>query len=154
MSNKNEGNIQQAGSEKSKQTKQMLEPKARARKTPEQWMQDKLDKAKDPNTQYVKSTTEDTGEFINLLRSSDNLIYQLRMKVGRKFTFEQAQGFYERHRAIKEQLNVLNAEMCKVMDWDYNPPRGYDNPFPRDKGEKTESNSKTAKGEKLAGTTV
>jgi hypothetical protein len=132
----------------------MLEPKARARKTPEQWMQDKLDKAKDPNTQYVKSTTEDTGEFINLLRSSDNLIYQLRMKVGRKFTFEQAQGFYERHRAIKEQLNVLNAEMCKVMDWDYNPPRGYDNPFPRDKGEKIETNSKTPKIEKQAGGTV
>lgn len=148
MSKKSDGNSLPVVSEN---PKQVQEPKARARKTPEQWMQDKLDKAKDPNSQYLKSTTEDTGEFINLLRSSDNLIYQLRMKVGRKFTFEQAQGFYERHMAIKEQLNLLNAEMCKVMDWDYNPPRGYNNPFPKDKGEKTEANSKALKIEKQAG---
>ena len=136
------------GTESIQPTRQEQSSQSRPKKTPEQWMQDKLDQAKDPNTQYLKSTTVDTGEFITLLRSSDNLIYQMRMKVGRTISFEQAQGFYERHRSIKEQLNILNAEISKAMAWNYTPPRGYNNPFPKnmDAGE-TKNQSKVVKAE-------
>ncbi|MBV5327553.1 MAG: hypothetical protein JZU65_07925 [Chlorobium sp.] len=148
MANKKGRTQQPAGADGTQPTRQEQSSQSRPKKTPEQWMQDKLDQAKDPNTQYLKSTTVDTGEFINLLRSSDNLIYQMRMKVGRIFTFEQAQGFYERHRALKEQLNILNAEISKALAWNYTPPRGYNNPFPKnmDAGE-TKNQSKVVKAE-------
>ena len=148
MANKKVRTQQPAGAEGTQPTRPEQSSQGRPKKTPEQWMQDKLDQAKDPNTQYLKSTTVDTGEFITLLRSSDNLIYQMRMKVGRIFTFEQAQGFYERHRALKEQLNILNAEISKALAWNYTPPRGYNNPFPKnmDAGE-TKNQSKVVKAE-------
>ena len=148
MANKKVRTKQPAGAEGIQPTRQEQSSQSRPKKTPEQWMQDKLDQAKDPNTQYLKSTTVDTGEFINLLRSIDNHIYQMLMKVGRIFTFEQAQGFYERHRALKEQLNILNAEISKALAWNYTPPRGYNNPFPKnmDAGE-TKNQSKVVKAE-------
>ncbi len=151
MANKMGRTKQPAGTEGVQPTQWEQSSKSRPKKTPEQWLQDKLEQAKDPNTQYLKSTTVDTGEFITLLRSSDNLIYQMRMKVGRMISFEQAQGFYERHRSLKEQLNILNAEISKVMAWDYTPPRGYSNPFPknRDAGE-TKNQSKPDKTEQLS----
>jgi|GEM_PF-1047880 len=151
MANKKGRSTQQTGIEGVQPTQQEPYSKSRPKKTPEQWMQDKLEQAKDPNTQYLKSTTVDTGEFINLLRSSDNLIYQMRMKVGRMISFEQAQGFYERHRSLKEQLNILNAEISKVMAWDYTPPRGYSNPFPKikDAGE-TKNQSKSTNTEQFS----
>ena len=148
MANKKVRTKQPAGTESTQPTRPEQSSQGRPKKTPEQWMQDKIDQAKDPNTQYLKSTTVDTGEFITLLRSSDNLIYQMRMKVGRMISFEQAQGFYERHRSIKEQLNILNAEISKAMAWNYTPPRGYNNPFPKnmDVGE-TKNQSKVEKAE-------
>ena len=148
MANKKVRTQQSNGADGTQPTRPEQSSQGRPKKTPEQWMQDKLDQAKDPNTQYLKSTTVDTGEFITLLRSSDNLIYQMRMKVGRTVSFEQAQGFYERHRSIKEQLNILNAEISKAMAWSYTPPRGYNNPFTKnmDAGE-TKNQSKVVKAE-------
>ena len=44
--------------------------------------------------------------------------------------FEKAQEFIERSQKIKEgYLNLLNAEMCQVMGWEYRPPRWFTNPL-------------------------
>lgn len=43
--------------------------------------------------------------------------------------FEKAQEFIKRSQKIKEDINLLNAEMCKEMGWDYRPPRGFTNPL-------------------------
>ena len=53
---------------------------------------------------------------------------------------------------IKEEINLLNAEVCQVMGWDYRPPRGFANPLgePEEKGKgKKGAAAKTPTAEKL-----
>ena len=70
------------------------------------------------------------------------------MTMGRNsnITFEKAQEFIERSQQIREEINLLNAEMCQLMDWDYTPPRGFTNPLAKSDGEK--------KGSKKAATAI
>jgi hypothetical protein len=30
---------------------------------------------------------------------------------------------------IKDEINLLNAEMCEMTGWEYRPPRGFTNPL-------------------------
>jgi len=69
------------------------------------------------------------------------------MNMGRNknIKFEKAQEFIERSQKIKEDINLLNAEMCQVMGWEYRPPRGFTNPL----GE-VEGKEKLKKGTAMA----
>ncbi|MDD2735232.1 MAG: hypothetical protein PHF56_14945 [Desulfuromonadaceae bacterium] len=42
---------------------------------------------------------------------------------------DKAQEFLVRSQSIKDEINLLNAEMCEMMGWDYRPPRGFTNPL-------------------------
>ena len=66
-----------------------------------------------------------------MLNTHDNVLYQLRMNMGRNrnLTFDKAQEFIERSLRIKDEINLLNTEMCQLMNWEYRPPRGFTNPL-------------------------
>ena len=66
-----------------------------------------------------------------MLNTLDNLLYQLRMNMGRSVNIQldKAQEFLVRSQKIKDEINLLNAEMCEMMGWDYRPPRGFTNPL-------------------------
>ena len=91
----------------------------------------------------ISRKTMDQSDYIDMLNTLDNVLYQLRMNMWRNknIKFEKAQEFIERRQKIKEEINLLNAEMCKEMGWDYRPPRGFTNPL----GE-TEEKGKGKKG--------
>lgn len=89
----------------------------------------------------------DQSDFINMLNTHDNVLYKLRMNMGRdkNLTFDKAQEFIERSHQIREEINLLNAEMCQLMKWDYTPPRGFTNPFAKTGDEERKSKKVTTK---------
>ena len=101
------------------------------------WQERKLDKVNRDDIDIISRKTRDQSDFISMLNTHDNVLYQLRMNMGRNknLTFEKAQEFIERSQQIREEINLLNAEMCQLIRWDYTPPRGFINPLD-DLGEK------------------
>lgn len=95
------------------------------------WQERKLEKANRDDFDVISRKTMDQGDFIGMLNTLDNALYKLRMNMGRNsnIRFDKAQEFIERGQKIKEEINLLNAEMCQEMGWDYRPPRGFNNPL-------------------------
>jgi hypothetical protein len=95
------------------------------------WQERKLEKANRDDFDVISRKTMDQGDFIGMLNILDNALYKLRMNMGRNsnINFEKAQKFIEWGQKIKDEINLLNAEMCKEMGWDYRPPRGFTNPL-------------------------
>ena len=106
------------------------------------WQERKLEKVNRDDIDVISRKTMDQSDYIGMLNTLDNVLYQLRMNMGRNknIKFEKAQEFIERSQKIKEDINLLNAEMCQVMGWEYRPPRGFTNPLvaaeEREKGKK------------------
>ena len=101
------------------------------------WQDRKLDKVNRDDIDVISRKTRDQSDFISMLNTHDNVLYQLRMNMGRNrnLTFEKAQEFLERSRQIREEINLLNAEICRLMKWNYKPPRGFINPFANTDGD-------------------
>ena len=107
------------------------------------WQERKLEKVVRDDIDIISRKTRDQSDFINMLNTHDNVLYQLRMNMGRNrnLTFDKAQEFIERSLRIKEEINLLNAEMCQLMNWEYRPPRGFTNPLAAEQGKKTKGGS-------------
>ena len=95
------------------------------------WQERKLEKVNRDDIDVISRKTMDQSDFIGMLNTLDNVLYQLRMNMGRNknIKFEKAQEFIERSQKIKDEINLLNAEMCQEVGWDYRPPRGFTNPL-------------------------
>lgn len=108
------------------------------------WQDRKLQKVVRDDIDVISRKTLDQSDFITMLNTHDNVLYQFRMKMGRNsnITFEKAQEFIERSQKIREEINLLNAEMCELMDWDYTPPRGFTNPLSKSGEEETKGAKK------------
>lgn len=107
------------------------------------WQERKLEKVNRDDFDVISRKTRDQSDFIGMLNTLDNLLYQLRMNMGRSsnIQLDKAQEFLVRSQKIKDEINLLNAEMCAMMGWDYRPPRGFINPLG-----KVEEKEKTKKG--------
>lgn len=115
----------------------------------EAWQEKKLEKAKRDDIDIISRRTMDQGDFIGLLNNLDHVLYQLRMNMGRNrnIRFDKAQEFIERSQKIKEDINLLIAEMFQEMRYEYKPPRGFRNPLAPDspeEGEKKQTEKKSA----------
>ena len=111
------------------------------------WQDRKLQKVVRDDIDVISRKTLDQSDFITMLNTHDNVLHRLRMTMGRNsnITFEKAQEFIERSQQIREEINLLNAEMCQLMDWDYTPPRGFTNPFAKPDNEEKKTKKKTLK---------
>ncbi len=107
------------------------------------WQERKLEKVNRDDFDVISRKTRDQSDFIGMLNTLDNLLYQLRMNMGRSsnIQLDKAQEFLVRSQNIKDEINLLNAEMCAMIGWDYRPPRGFVNPL-----NKTEDQEKGKKG--------
>lgn len=109
----------------------MKEPSAKKTSGKESWQSRKLKKVVRDDIDVISRKTLDQSDFIIMLNTHDSVLHRMRMTMGRnmKITFEKAQEFIERSQQIREEINLLNAEMCQLMEWDYTPPRGFTNPL-------------------------
>jgi hypothetical protein len=107
------------------------------------WQERKLEKVNRDDIDVISRKTRDQSDFIGMLNTLDNVLYQLRMNMGRSsnIQLDKAQEFLMRSQRIKDEINLLNAEMCEMMGWEYRPPRGFTNPLGR-----TEEKEKVKKG--------
>ncbi|HML79048.1 hypothetical protein [Geobacter sulfurreducens] len=110
------------------------------------WQDRKLKKVVRDDIDVISRKTLDQSDFITMLNTHDNVLHRLRMTMGRNknITFEKAQEFIERSQQIREEINLLNAEMCELMEWDYTPPRGFTNPFAKGEDEEKRGGKKAA----------
>lgn len=94
------------------------------------WQARKLEKAKRDDTNVIFCRTRDTGDYVNILNTNDNLVFQMRMNMGRRdsLTVEVVQSFIDRSRLIKEEINAMNAEISKLLGFTFKPHRGYAHP--------------------------
>lgn len=110
------------------------------------WQDRKLKKVVRDDIDVISRKTLDQSDFITMLNTHDNVLHRLRMTMGRNknITFEKAQEFIERSQKIREEINLLNAEMCELMEWDYTPPRGFTNPLAKNGAEEEKRGGKKA----------
>lgn len=110
------------------------------------WQDRKLKKVVRDDVDVISRKTLDQSDFITMLNTHDNVLHRLRMTMGRNknITFEKAQEFIERSQQIREEINLLNAEMCELMEWDYTPPRGFSNPLTKNVEEEIKGSKKKA----------
>ncbi|GLI39534.1 hypothetical protein KI811_15980 [Geobacter hydrogenophilus] len=110
------------------------------------WQDRKLKKVVRDDIDVISRKTLDQSDFITMLNTHDNVLHRLRMTMGRNknITFEKAQEFIERSQQIREEINLLNAEMCELMEWDYTPPRGFINPLAKNGEEEEKRGGKKA----------
>lgn len=122
------------------------EPNGKKPSGKQSWQDRKLQKVVRDDIDVISRKTLDQSDFITMLNTHDNVLHRLRMTMGRNknITFEKAQEFIERSQQIREEINLLNAEMCELIDWDYTPPRGFTNPLAKSAGEEKKGRKKAA----------
>jgi len=110
----------------------------RKKLTPDEWEkkhQDrqnrKLEMAQRDDMDFVSRKAEDTSDFIKLIGTTDFLVNTLRKSMGRKRRIDgtKAVQFISRIEAIKDELNLWNAEVSRDLKTNYKPPYGYENPL-------------------------
>ena len=115
---------------KNEKRNERMSPEDREKKRQER-LDRKLERAQRDDTGVVSSKTLDTSDFIRLFGTTDYMLNLIRRNMGRKGKIEvtRAARFLTEVERIKEELNLLNAEMCRELGEDYRPPQGYENPL-------------------------
>ena len=112
--------------------------KRNERKSPEEREQErqrrldrKLARAQRDDIGVISKKTLDSSDFIRLFGTTDYMLNLIRRNMGRKGKIEvtKAAMFLTEVERIKEELNILNAEMCRELGEKYRPPYGYENPL-------------------------
>jgi len=113
----------------------------RERMTPEKWeerqkknLERKLSLAQRDDMGIVSRRTLDSADFIHLFGTADFMLSLVRSNMGRKgkIDLSKAAKFLAEAERIKEELNLLNAEMCRELGREYKPPYGFGNPLQED----------------------
>ncbi len=91
----------------------------------------KIELAKRDDMEVISRRAAETNDFIRLLSANDYIINRLRNQLGRPsgVPVDQAVKFLERNEELRQEMNRLNAEMCKALGMSYRAPRGFENPL-------------------------
>ena len=120
----------------------------RKKLTPEEWEQVQLDRknrklemAQRDDTEFVSRKADDTSDFVKLIGNTDYLMDMLRRSLGRRGRIDgiKAVQYIARIEAIKEELNLWNAEVSRELKRGYRPPFGYENPLKEKKAAEEQS---------------
>jgi hypothetical protein len=95
----------------------------------------KMELAQREDMGIVSRRTLDSSDFIRLFGTTDFMLSLVRGNMGRKGKIEVARAaqFLAEAERIKEEINLLNAEMCRELGRDYRPPHGFENPLKEEK---------------------
>ena len=100
-----------------------------------QRLERKMELAQRDDMGIVSRKTLDSSDFIRLFGTMDFMLSLVRGNMGRKGKIEvsRAAQFLVEAERIKEELNLLNAEMCRELGREYKPPYGFENPLKEEK---------------------
>ncbi|HOI17410.1 MAG TPA: hypothetical protein PK036_13810 [Geobacteraceae bacterium] len=96
-----------------------------------QHLKRKMELAQREDMGIVSRRTLDSSDFIRLFSTTDFMLSLVRGNMGRKGKIDVARAaqFLAEAERIKEDLNLLNAEMCRELGREYRPPYGFENPL-------------------------
>jgi len=116
--------------EKKESKKGQLTKEARTERQRQQ-VERKLELARREDMGIVSRRTLDSSDFIRLFSTTDFMLSLVRGNMGRKGKIDVARAakFLAEAERIKEELNILNAEMCRELGREYRPPYGFENPL-------------------------
>jgi len=124
---------QPAQSSRNKEEQQDLSPQQKYELRQQEFIDRSVSQIKSGNYSTVQSKTKDTAETRNFINLIDSLMYKARMNAGTRGTkytgHDLDTKFLPRINKAKDELNLLAAELCKLMGQTYRPPRGYKNPL-------------------------
>jgi len=102
-----------------------------------QQVERKLELARREDMGIVSRRTLDSSDFIRLFSTTDFMLSLVRGNMGRKGKIDVARAakFLAEAERIKEEINILNAEMCRELGREYKPPYGFENPLREEKVE-------------------
>lgn len=91
----------------------------------------KLEMAQRDDVEVIPRRALETNDSIRLLTANDFIINRLRNQLGRPngVPVNEAVRFLERNEQLRQEMNLLNAEMCAAMGMPYRAPRGFNNPL-------------------------
>ena len=91
----------------------------------------RLEMAQRDDVEVIPRRALETNDSIRLLTANDYIINRLRNQLGRPrgVPVEMAVGFLQRNEELRQEMNLLNAEMCAAMGMPYRAPRGFENPL-------------------------
>lgn len=94
-----------------------------------QRLERKMELAQRDDMGIVSRKTLDSSDFIRLFGTTDFMLSLVRGNMGRKGKIDVARAakFLGEAERIKEELNLLNAEMCRELGREYKPPHGFEN---------------------------
>ncbi len=94
----------------------------------------RLEMAQRDDVEVIPRRAAETNDSIKLLTANDFIINRLRNQLGRPngVPVDQAVLFLERNEELRQDMNRLNAEMCKALGMPYRAPRGFNNPLHED----------------------
>lgn len=100
-----------------------------------QRLERKIELAQRDDMGIVSRRTLDSSDFIRLFGTTDFMLSLVRGNMGRKGKIDvvQAAKFLGEAERIKEELNLLNADMCRELGREYKPPHGFENPLKEEK---------------------
>ena len=100
-----------------------------------QQLERKMELAQREDMGIVSRKTLDSSDFIRLFGTTDFILSLVRGNMGRKGKIDVARAakFLAEAERIKEELNLLNAEMCRELGREYRPPHGFENPLKEEK---------------------
>lgn len=126
------------------------------RPTPEQWREERHKKAERSDLAFISRRTYDQFDFIGLLNSHDIMLHKLRLQAGRsrKLSFAVVAEIIEKSDKIKEDINLLNAQISRLLGDRYIPPRGFDDPLAKGDQDAGEAPSGKKSGLEKKGTGV
>jgi hypothetical protein len=99
-----------------------------------QRLERKMELAQREDMGIVSRRTLDSSDFIRLFSTTDFLLSLIRANMGRKGKIDVARAakYLGEAERIKEELNLLNAEMCRELGREYKPPNGFEDPLKED----------------------
>ena len=99
----------------------------------------KLEMAQRDDVEVIPRRALETNDSIRLLTANDFIINRLRNQLGRPngVPVNEAVRFLERNEQLRQEMNLLNAEMCAAMGMPYRVPRGFENPIEKQKTKET-----------------
>lgn len=97
----------------------------------EEIIADRIRRAQDESYALVSRRALETSAMANMVSRNDTLVNTLRSKIGLDERIDAVKGLalLRKNQKLRDEMNLQNAELSRLLGFDYRPPQGYRNPL-------------------------
>lgn len=103
----------------------------RPKPSKEERIAQRVERAQDESYALVSRRALETSAMANMVSRNDTLVNTLRSKIGLDERIDPVKGLalLRNNQKLRDEMNLQNAELSKLLGFDYRPPQGYLNPL-------------------------